>query len=376
MIVRTWANVYWLGTKELRSVFSDVLMVAFIVWSFSFSISERARGMGETVNNASVAIVDEDRSTLSRSLATALYPPYFQRPELIDAADVDRAMDQSRYIFVLTIPPRFEADVRQGRQPKILLSIDATAVLQAGLGASYIENILTGEVARFAKRSDEREASPATLVTRRAFNPNGTQAWFIAIVALLDQLSMLTIILTGAALLREREHGTIEHLLMMPLTPFQIVMAKVWANGLVILAAFTASMVFVVEGALDVPIAGSRWLLLGGTTIYLFAAAAIGIFLGTIARTMAQFALLMLMTIIPMMMLSGGLSPIESQPDIVQPITWFLPSRHYMSFAQAVVFRGAGLEIVWPQFLTVAGLGGVFFATSLFLFRRSITVRR
>lgn len=371
--MRTWANVYWLGTKELRSVFGDVIMVAFIVWSFSFSISERARGMGEAVHNASVAIVDEDRSALSRSLATALYPPYFQRPVLIDAPDVDRAMDQSRYIFVITIPPHFEADVRQGRRPAILLSIDATAVLQAGLGASYIENILTGEVERFAKRSDERAGSPVMLVMRRAFNPNGTQAWFIAIVALLDQLSMLTIILTGAALLREREHGTIEHLLMMPLTPFQIVMAKVWANGLVILLAFSASMIFVVEGALDVPIAGSRWLLLGGTTIYLFAAAAIGIFLGTIARTMAQFALLMLMTIIPMMMLSGGLSPIESQPDIIQPITWLLPSRHYMAFAQAVVFRGAGIDIVWPQFLTVAGLGSVFFATSLFLFRRSIT---
>jgi ABC-2 type transport system permease protein len=374
--MRTWVNIFWLGIKELRSVFSDVMMVAFIVWSFSFAITERARGMGETVNNASIAIVDEDRSTLSRRLGTALYPPYFNRPELIEAADVDRAMDQGRYMFVVAIPPRFEADVRQGRQPKIQVNIDATAVNQAGLGAGYIRSILTSEVTRFAKRSDERASSPVTLVTRRAFNPNGAQAWFAAIVALLDQLSMLTIILTGAALLREREHGTIEHLLVMPLTSFQIAMAKVWANGLVILVAFTASMIFVVEGMLDVPIAGSLALLLAGTTIYLFAAAAIGIFLGTISRTMAQFALLMLMTILPIMMLSGGMGPIESQPEVIQPATWFLPSRHYMSFAQAVIFRGAGLDIVWPQFLTVAGLGSIFFAASLAMFRRSITVSK
>lgn len=370
------ANIFWLGLKELRSVFSDLLMVAFIIWSFSFAINARARSMGEAVNNASIAVVDEDRSALSRRLSNVLYPPYFKRPELIAAPVVDRAMDQNKYMFVVVIPPHFERDVRQGRQPTIQLNIDATAVLQAGLGAGYIQNILTREIAKYVNRSYQAADAPVKIVVRRAFNPNGMQSWFAAIVALLDQLSMLTIVLTGAALLREREHGTIEHLMVMPLTSFQIAMAKVWANGFIILVAFTLSIIFVVEGLLDVPIAGSKVLLLAGTVIYLFAAAAIGILLGTIARTMAQFALLMMMTVIPMMMLSGGMSPIESQPDIIQPITWLLPSRHYISFAQAVVFRGAGLDIVWPQFLTVAGLGGIFFATSLALFRRSITVSK
>ncbi|HUS96241.1 MAG TPA: ABC transporter permease [Hyphomicrobiaceae bacterium] len=374
----TWWNIFWLGIKELRSVFSDLLMVAFIVWSFSFAIYSRAKGMGETVNNASIAIVDEDRSALSRRLATALYPPYFKRPELIEVVAVDRAMDASRYMFVISIPSRFEADVRRGHRPEIQLNIDATAVRQAGIGAGYIQNILKSEIDKFANRSDSgsANAAPVSIVIRRAFNPNGMQSWFAAIVALLDQLSMLTIVLTGAALLREREHGTIEHLMLMPLTAFQIAMAKVWANGLVILVAFVLSMIFVVGGMLDVPIAGSRWLLLCGTTMYLFAAAATGIFLGTIARTMAQFALLMMLTIMPVMMLSGGMSPIESQPEIIQPLTWLLPSRHYMAFAQAVVFRGAGLDIVLPQLSAVALLGGIFLAASLALFRRSITVDR
>ena len=358
--MRTWANIFWLGTKELRSVFGDLLMIAFIIWSFTFSITARARGMGEAVNNASVAIVDEDQSTLSRGLAGALYPPYFKMPALIQASDVDRAMDQSRYMFVISIPPRFESDVRQGRKPTIQLNIDATAVMQAGLGDGYIQNILNGEIARSVNRTDQSEGSAVNIVIRRAFNPNGMQKWFSAIVALLDQLSMLTIVLTGAALLREREHGTIEHLMVMPLTAFQIAMAKIWANGLVILVAFLLSMFFVVGGILEVPVAGSKLLLLAGTTVYLFAAAAIGIFLGTISRTMAQFALLMMMTIMPMMMLSGGMSPIESQPEVIQPLTWLLPSRHYMSFAQAVIFRGAGIDIVWPQFLTVAVLGSAF----------------
>lgn len=374
--MKTWINIFWLGTKELRSVLGDALMVGLIIWSFSFSIYSQATGISETVNNASVAIVDEDHSTLSRAIANALYPPYFKTPELISPEEIDAGMDQDRFMFVVVIPPRFEQDVRQGRQPSVQINIDATAVGQASLGNSYIQSIVSDEVNHFINRSDESAATPAALVQRRAFNPNGTSMWFSAIVALLDQLSMLTIILTGAALLREREHGTIEHLLVMPLTSFQIAMAKVWSNGLIILVAFSLSAILVVEGLLAVPFAGSKALLIGGTVTYLFAASAIGIFLGTIARTMAQFSLLLMMTIIPMMMLSGGLTPIESQPEIIQPATWLLPSRHYMEFAQAVVFRGAGMEIVWPQFLIVSSLGLIFLLASLALFRRSISVSK
>ena len=372
--MKTWINIFWLGTKELRSVLTDYAMVALIIFSFSIAIYSQANAISESVNNASIAIVDEDNSTLSRAIASALYPPYFKEPEHISPTEVDQGMDQDRFMFVVSIPPRFEQEVRQGRQPTVQIDIDATAVTQAALGNSYIQSIVTTEVNHFVNRSDKTTVYPVALVQRRAFNPNGTGMWFGAINALINQISMITIILTGAALLREREHGTIEHLLVMPLNSLQIVLSKVWANGLIILIAFTISMLFVVETILDVPIAGSRILLLGGTTIYLFAAAAIGIFLGTIARTMAQFSLLLMMVIIPIMMLSGGMSPIENQPEIIQPLTWFLPSRHYMAFASAVIFRGADISIIWPQLLTIIGLGGIFFTGSLVLFRRSIAV--
>ncbi len=372
--MNTWINIFWLGTKELRSVVGDAFLVVLIIYSFTLAIYAEATAISESVNNASVAIVDEDHSTLSRAIANAFYPPYFKSPEMVSAAAAERAMDQDRFMFVVTIPPHFEQHVREGRRPRIQINIDATAVTQASLGNSYIQSIVTNEVNHFMERSGAAVGYPVTLVQRRAFNPNGTGMWFSSITSLLNQITLLTIVLTGAALLREREHGTIEHLLVMPLTSFQIALAKVWANGLIILVAFVLSMLFVVETMLAVPIAGSRLLLLGGTTIYLFAAAAIGIFLGTIARTMAQFSLLLLMVIMPMMLLSGGITPIESQPEIIRPLTWLLPSRHYMAFAQAVVFRGADLGIVWPQILNMTGLGAVFFTASIVLFRRSIAV--
>lgn len=374
--MRALKNIFWLGTKELRSFFSDAVMVAFLIWSFSLSVYSEATGSSEAVNNASVAFVDEDFSTLSRAIAAALHRPYFQPPDYIAARDMDVMMDESRYMFVIVIPADFEADIRRGEQPQIQLNIDATAVGQAAQGAGYLQAIINTEVSQFAKSHGESLSPPIDLTLRRAFNPNGTDAWFLAVNSILNSLSMIAILLTGAALLREREHGTIEHLLVMPLNAFQIAMAKVWANGLIILVAFTLSMIIMAEHILAVPIAGSKLLLTFGAAVYLFAAAAIGILLGTMARTMAQFALLTVMAIIPIIMLSGGMSPIESQPEYVQPFTWLLPSRHFMEFAQAVVFRGAHFGAVWPVLLNMAALGAVFLVISLVIFRRSITAAK
>ena len=116
------------------------------------------------------------------------------------------------------------------------MTVDATAMQQASIGAGYIKNILIDRITSFIHRTDAKPELPLRVVIRKEFNPNGEASWFSAIVALVNQITTLTVVLTGAALIREREHGTIEHLLTLPLTPFEIAISKVWANGLVILA--------------------------------------------------------------------------------------------------------------------------------------------
>lgn len=366
------ASIFWLGTKELRSLQRDTVIVALLVFAFTFSVYTRATGTSSEVHNATVGIVDEDRSALSRSIAAGLFPPHFHTPQLIEASEVEASMDSGRFMFVLDIPPDFEADVLAGRRTEIQLSIDATAITQATIGASYIVNIASREISRFVGGSLESDGSDAVeLITHMAFNPNSSSAWFISVVTIVDQITLLTIILTGASLVREREHGTIEHLLVMPLTSFEIATSKVWPNALVVLASALFSMFFIVQWLLEVPVAGSVPLFVAGTALYLFFATALGIFLGTIARSMAQFALLVLLVVMPMRMLSGGMTPIESQPDWLQPITFLLPSRHFVDFSQSIIFRGAGLDIVWREFFMVTVLGLAFFVMSLALFRRS-----
>jgi ABC-2 type transport system permease protein len=279
-------------------------------------------------------------------------------------------------MFVVVIPPQLENDLLAGRQPDIQLNIDATAMQQAGIGANYIKNIIKDRIESFLSRTDVSAPDPINLVIRKMFNPNGISSWFTSVVAIINQITLLTVVLTGAAVIREREHGTLEHLLVMPLTAFEIAMAKVWANGLVILIATGVSLLLVVQMALKVPFAGSVGLWFFGVVLYLFFATALGIFLGTISRSMAQFALLIILVILMLMLLSGGNTPVESQPQWLQYITFFLPSRHFVSFSQVIIYRGGGISAVWSQFLVVGAIGLGFFVYSLILFRKSIAVTK
>ena len=372
----TLQNIYHLGLKEIRSLVSDKVMVLFVVYAFTLAIQVQATGTSSEVNNASIAFVDEDQSALSKELFNAFYPPRFQFPEYIDASQVQSMMDQGRFMFAVAIPPQFERDLRAGRNPTIQVNIDATAMQQAGIGAGYIRSIVSDRISGFLKRTEETGPKPLQLVVRRLFNPNAVSSWFKSVVAIINQISLLTVILTGAAVIREREHGTLEHLLVMPLTAFEIAMAKVWANSLVILIATAASLFLIVRMALQVPFAGSVPLWFLGVTLYLFFATALGIYLGTISRSMAQFALLIILVIIVLMLLSGGSTPVECQPRWLQAITYFLPSRHFVSFSQVIIYRGGGFGAVWKQFAMVTGVGLTFFIYSLTLFRKSIAVTK
>ncbi len=366
-------NILLLGIKELRSVMHDRVLILFVIYAFTLAIYSGATGISGDVHNASVGIVDEDQSILSDRIISAFQPPEFDRPVQISAHEIDRAMDDATYGFVLVIPSGFEADILAGRKSEIQLNIDATLVIQARTGASYIRNIISDELNRFETGSDEEQALPLRLYTRFAFNPNTSSVWFTGMTLLIEMITILSLALTGAALIREREHGTIEHLLVLPVTPFEIALAKVWANGLVIWVVSFLSLLFVIRYILNIPIAGSIGLFMTGTALYLFFGCALGVFLGTIARTMPQFALMTILIVLPMNLLSGALTPIESQPDWLQVATLALPTRHFVEFSQAILFRGAGLDIVWPNFLAVFVIGIAFLSYSIARFRTAIT---
>ena len=366
------ANVWHLGVKELRSLWHDTAMLLLMVFAFTVSIYTAASGIPETLHRAPLAIVDEDHSPLSARIDAAFGPPYFLPAPLIAQSEVDPALDAGRYTFVLDIPPNFQRDVVAGREPALQLNVDATRMAQAFTGSGYVQAIVNGEIAEYLARHRAQSVPAVELVQRNRFNPALVQSWFGAIVELINNITMLGIVLTSAALIREREHGTVEHLPAMPVTPFEIMAAKVWSMGLVVLLASSLSLVVVVHGLLAVPLPDSVPLFLVGAALQMFAVTSIGIFMGTVARSMPQMGLLLILVLLPLEMLSGGTTPRESMPELVRTVMLAAPTTHFVSLSQAILFRGAGLDVVWPSFLAIAAIGGAFFLIALALLRRTI----
>ena len=371
-----WRIVLALTLKEFASLARDRFLLGFVIYAFTFSIYVQATGNTQDIRNATIVIADEDGSELSRRMQSMLPEQHFRAPRLVEPAEIAALMESGQATFALNIPPRFEADVLAGRHPTVQLLVDATAISQAGLGASHIATSLDQEMADFLRGRVALPPPEPPFELRAAFNPGLVSTWFTGVVELLDATTMLAILLAGAAIVREREHGTLEHLLAMPVRPSEIMAAKTLANGLVILVLAALALRFVVQGVLGLEVAGSVPLFMLGVAAYLFFAGSLGIFLGTVSRSMPQLALLFILVVLPMNLLSGGLTPLEAMPEWLQNVMQFSPSTHYVALTQAILIRGADLSVVWPHFAATLAIGAAFFAFSLLRFRRFLAAQK
>jgi len=366
-------HIFRLGVKELISLLRDPVLVLLIVYCFTFSVYAPAKSAVLEVRNASIAVVDEDDSPVSRQIFDAILPPLFLRPVRIPFSDINRVTEESKFTFVVDIPPKFQRDLIRGASPTIEIISDATAMNQAGRGPSYLENIIKQTVEPYPPSGKQSKYRDLVRFNPRArFNPNMQQSWFDAINQIINNISVLAIFLTGAAVLRERERGTIEHLLVMPLRPAELMFAKIWANGLVVVLAAMGSLFLVARGLLGVPVAGSTTLFASGLVVYLFSVTALGIMLATIVRSMPQFGLLAFPVFIIMNLLSGGQTPLESMPQALQKFMQLVPSTHFVSFAQAVLFRAADLSMVWRDLATMFVIGCAYVLYTLSRFRKML----
>ncbi|MGQ0598382.1 ABC transporter permease [Aquabacterium sp.] len=362
-------NVLHLSIKELRCALRDRTMMGAILVSFTVAVYVVATGAKSDVSNVDIGIVDADRTGLSMRLRDALRPPMFKPPVEMSAEEAQVAMDEGRLMFVLYIPEHFEADVQGMRSPSVQVAVDATAMAQGGLGMAYVSEIILRETLDYLRVKNFDSMLPTRSVVHVMFNPNSTTSWFTSIMQVINNVTVLSVVLVGAAVIRERERGTIEHLLVMPVRPSEIAVAKIVANGFLILLAVGMSMLLIVQGILKVPVSGSLTLFLAGTGLYLFSLTALGILLATVASSMPQFGLLSVPVFVIMYLLSGSGTPSESMPVWLQNVMLLSPSTHYVRLAQGILYRAAGVDIVWPQMLAVAGIGGAFLVLALLRFR-------
>lgn len=365
-------NVGFLAFKELKSLFSDKVLVVLIVYMFSFAIITIAKQGMTDVKNGSVGIINYDHSALSYRLKDALIPPYFKTVEDIESHSVDELMDVGKYTFIIEIPPNYQRDMLAGRNPQLQLLVDATAMTQANIGASYITQIFRQEIQRFFGNSTS--IMPINTAINVLYNPNYTTAWFMGTAQIVGNLTLLTLLLVGSAVIRERERGTIEHLLVMPVSSSEIAVAKILANGMVLLIVSSFSLKFIVSDFLGTPINTQQiGLFILGAAIFLFSIASLGILLAVFAPTMPQFGLLCIPIYLVMYMLSGTNSPIENMPELAQQITQFSPLTILGMYTQDVLFRNAGLDLVWFHLVKMAVIGAIFLSIALMQFKSMLS---
>ena len=367
-IMQMLKNIYYLTRKEFRSVFSDPVLIILIAYIFTMPVYDMSR-MSTDVKHAAVAVIDRDQSVLSFRIRDALQAPFFQSPKAIDPHDTDALMNRGEFTFVIEIPPNFQRDVQAGRHPQIQLLIDATSMTHAGLGSSYINQIAGREINDFAGIELPEVIKP---VVHAEFNPNTESSWFMPTSQIGTMAFLLLMLLAGAAVIRERERGTIEHLLVMPVTAPELMMSKILANGVVIMISAMLSLWFVVHLSIGVPLNGSLLLYAVGLAVFLFAVSSLGIMIATLAPTMAQFGMLVLPVYIVINLFAGGSSPRVNMPQVAQDISEYWPLTQFMKFAQNILFRGAGLEIVWPQMLAMLLLGLLLLGLALLRFRKML----
>lgn len=374
-MLRWLTNVFFIGQKEIKSLLRDSTLVFFVFYSFTFTVYSESTGVKTDVQNASLAIIDNDQSNLSRKIIDAFQPPYFKPAKIIIQSDALEAMNAGIYSFVLNIDSGFEKDILRNRTPGIQLNVDATGIAQAGIGVSYIQNIVFAEVQHYLQAEKIENKFPVSFNIRALYNPNLDNKRYQSAMSLVEQITIITLLLVGSAVIRESEHGTLEHLMAMPVQATEIAFAKILASCMFIISGATLCLFLTIKTVLQVPLIGSTSLFLATTFLYMFDIAALAILLTTLARTMPQFGLLATPVFLVLMLLSGAYSPLESMPYLLRNLLQISPTVHFVKITQGILFRAADIKLLWVHLLVLTLFGTASLSVALARFKQHLVTR-
>lgn len=372
-----WRRLLVMTKKELWQLFRDFPLLIFFLYSFTLAVYITGTGVTAQLRNASLVVYDADHSFSSRELIHRFHQPYFRFEGEIGHPDEGlRLLDEGSTMMVMDIPPRFHEFLTRGEQAEVQIQIDTTNAPQGLSAASYASQIVGtfGEEMirqRLALHPKPQQVLPQIHGEYRVwFNPEQKDAWFESTSHILRMTTLFAILLPAAAMVREKERGTIEQLLVSPLTPFQIMASKVLAMTLIIIGAVSVSIFGVVQPILEVPIKGSLSLYFSILVLYVFTTAGIGLFAATLARNQAQVGMMTILVLVPILLLSGITTPMEAMPVWVQYLMVFSPLRYYIEITHGIFFKGTGLADLWHLLLPMALLGSITFGFGMWRFRR------
>jgi ABC-2 type transport system permease protein len=360
--------------KEFSQLFRDVPMLLILGWAFTGAVYTSGHGIATELSRYPIVVLDLSQSPASRELLSRFREPYFK---LVGHASSDREvvtrLDRGDASLAVIIPPDFERRVHEGAARFQVIS-DGSQSMTATLASAHIASIAHGYgVERLGARGLAEIRVPQIEARPRVeYNPNLVETWFSSLLEVFNQATMIAMLLAAAAMVREREHGTVEHLLVSPLRPIELFAAKLVPIVTLVPLAVVGSVLGIVQGAFQTPIRGSLALFYVVTVVYVFAMASLGLGIAVVARTLGQAMMMLLLILYPMMLLSGAFTPPESQGTFMRTVGLLSPVRHYVDFGYQVLFKGNGLAYVWHDMAGILVLGVVLFLLAVRRFARLV----
>jgi ABC-2 type transport system permease protein len=361
--------------KELRQLFRDertkrVIFVSPIVQLVLFGYA-----VNTDVHSVATALVDHDRSVESRALVSALTASgYFRIATTSDrAADLGYALDHGDAVVALEIPEGYGVDLLDGRSPTVQLLIDGTNSNNATVAQGYATRIVSQLGARVAQESGAAAglSSGIDLRARAWFNPSLESRVYNVPAVIGVIVLLMCLLLTALAVVREREVGTLEQLLVSPLTPGELMLGKTLPVAGIALVQLT----LVTSVALlwfDVPLRGSVPTLLLAAALFILAGLSFGLLISTVSATQQEAFLAMFLFLLPAIILSGFLYPISTMPEIFQRLTLANPLRHFLEIVRGIFLKGAGVRELWVQFAVLTAMAGTGLLVATRRFRRTL----
>jgi len=358
-------------TKEIIQFSRDRVILLLILWLYTIEVVICAYALSFDVKHLPLAAVDQDRSVASRALLES-----FRINEAFDIegypstmAEAGDWLDKGKASLIIVIPEKFDHDLRRGAIPVVQLLLDGSNSNTAAIARGYAAQILD----RFQQEWLPDAVAPAVqveAVLRVWYNPGQSYTSFMVLSMIALAALMVGVIHPAASIVREKEVGTIEQLMVTPIRIGELFLAKTaptLAMGL--LSVFPSLLIVWWFG---VPLRGSLLLFLVLTALFLLSAIGIGVLVAAVSKTLQQALLLSFFGLFPLMFLSGTLVPVESMPEFLQTLSLVSPLRYYMDVILGIFLKGAGIAELWPQALALLVIGSLLFGIAIGVFRRQL----
>jgi ABC-2 type transport system permease protein len=379
VLILWWTRILAMTVKELKQLIRDPALLLIIVYFFTADVYLAGSGINLSLKNASVMVIDRDHSEASRELIHRFRQPYFNlKGEITSKNEAEDLLNTGKILAVLDIPENFQKQLLKSQSISVQFQVDSSNTVLGTLATTYATEITASfgqdfVVKRLGINSEQLAAWPIIQNRHRVlYNPNRIDGWFMSISELLTVITILSLMLPAAAAVREKERGTIEQLAVSPLSSLQILLPKVISMGLVILIGVAACLFLIIIPIFELPIKGSLWLFFAVTALYVFTTSGIGLFVATISRNLGQMAMLGILILMPILLLSGAWTPPEAMPKVMRWAMTISPLYYFNEMGYAILFKGAGIDIIWDSLLGLSVLGGFFFNFWVWRFRKQV----